>query len=151
MMRGGCSSHAGEEVPVCRSARQVEQSPEPYPQPLPPPPHSPTVEQIMYMFEERRSNDLLELLKIVHAMVGNDGNTNGNHSKLSDFQRTKPPSFTRVADPMEADDWRRTIENKLDIACTEQGDTVPFASHYLEGAAAIWWKILKPCGQHMKR
>ncbi|XP_073360361.1 uncharacterized protein [Aegilops tauschii subsp. strangulata] len=76
-------------------------------------------------------------------MVGQNGNSYGNHSKLSDFQRTKPPSFNEVADPMEADNWLRTIEKKLDIARTEEGDKVPFVTHYLEGAAAVWWDNTK--------
>ena len=76
-------------------------------------------------------------------MVGQNGNQNSHHSKLSDFQRTKPPSFIQAIDPLDADDWLRTIEKKLEIACTEEGDKVPFATHYLEGAAAIWWDNAK--------
>ena len=72
----------------------------------------------MCMFEERQNNGLIELLKSVQAMVGKNGNQNGHHSKLSDFQRTKPPSFSQVIDPLEADDWLRTIEKKLEIART---------------------------------
>ena len=97
----------------------------------------------MRMFEERRSNDPLEILKSVQVMVGQNGNQNGHHSKLSDFQRTKPPSFSQVIDPLDADDWLRTIEWKLEIARTEEDDKVPFATHYLEGAAAIWWENAK--------
>ena len=128
MTRCGSSSHGGDDVPVRRFARQAGHSPECY-QPPPPPPHPPTTEQIMCMFEERRNQDFLELLKSVHAMVGRNSSQNGNHSKLSDFQRTKPPSFNQVIDPMEADDWLRTIEKKLEIARTEEGDKVPFATH----------------------
>ena len=76
-------------------------------------------------------------------MVGQNGNPNGHHSKLSDFQRTKPPSFSQVVDPLEADDWLRTIQNKLEIACTDEAEKVPFATHYLEGAAAICWDNAK--------
>ena len=76
-------------------------------------------------------------------MVGQNGNQNGHHSKLSDFQRTKPPSFSQIVDPLDADDWLCTIEKKLEIARTEENDKVPFASHYLEGAAAIWWENAK--------
>ena len=90
------------------------------------------------MFEERRNNDLIEILRSVQAMVGQNGNQNGHHSKLSDFQRTKPPSFSQIVDPLDADDWLRTIEKKLEIARTEENDKVPFATHYPEGAAAIW-------------
>ncbi|XP_073357991.1 uncharacterized protein [Aegilops tauschii subsp. strangulata] len=76
-------------------------------------------------------------------MVGQNGNQYGNHSKLSDFQRTKPPSFSQVVGPLEADDWLRTIEKKLEISHTEEADKVPFATHNLEGAAAIWWDNAK--------
>jgi len=44
---------------------------------------------------------------------------------------------------LEAHDWLRTIEKKLEIAHTEEADTVPFGTHYLEGAAAIWWNNVK--------
>ena len=104
------------------------------------------------MFEERRNNDLIELLKSVHAMVGKNGNQNGHHSKLSDFQRTKPPSFSQVVDPLEADDLLWIIEKKLEIARKDEADKVPFATHYLEGAAAIWWdnvKALWPAGEEI--
>ncbi|XP_020168047.1 uncharacterized protein [Aegilops tauschii subsp. strangulata] len=76
-------------------------------------------------------------------MVGKNGNPNGHHSKLSDFQRTKPPTFSQVIDPLEADDWLRTIEKKLEIAYTKEVDKVPFATHCLEGAAALWWDNAK--------
>ena len=66
-------------------------------------------------------------------MVGQNGNQNGHHSKLSDFQRTKPPSFSHATDPLDADDWLRTIERKLEIARTDDG----------EGSLAIWWDNAK--------
>ncbi|XP_073355199.1 uncharacterized protein [Aegilops tauschii subsp. strangulata] len=76
-------------------------------------------------------------------MVGQNENQNGHHSKQSDFERTKPPSFSEVIDPLEADDWLRTIEKMLEIARTEEADKVLFSMHYLEGVAAIWWDNAK--------
>ena len=105
MTRGGSSSDTCEDVPVRRSVRQAGHSPEPYVPPPPPPPNPPSTEQILCMFEERRNNDLLEMLRSVQAMVGQNGNQNGHPSKLSDFQRTNPPSFSQVIDPLDADDW----------------------------------------------
>lgn len=85
MPQGGSSSQACEDVPVRRSARQAGQSPEPYQPPPPPPPHPPSTKQIMQMFEERRNNDMMELLKSVQVMVEQNGHQNGHYSKLSDF------------------------------------------------------------------
>ena len=129
MTRGGGSSNVREGTPVRRSARQAGYSPELYVQPPPPPPDPPSTEQVLRMFEEKRNNDLIEILRSVQAIVGQNGNQNGHHSKLSDFQRTKPPSFSQIVDPLDADDWLRTIEKKLEIARTEENDKVPFATH----------------------
>ena len=143
MTRGGSSSNVREGTPVRRSARQAGYSPEPYVQPPPPPPDPPSTEQVLRMFEEKKNNDLIEILRSVQAIVGQNGNQNGHHSKLSDFQRTNPPNFSQVVDPLDADDWLRTMEKKLEIARTEGNDKVPFATNYLEGATAIWWENTK--------
>lgn len=53
--------------------------------------------------------------------------------------RTKPPTFATSRKPLDADDWLRAIENKLDIGrCTNQ-EKVFYASHHLEGHAEDWW------------
>ena len=44
-----------------------------------------------------------------------------------------------------ADDWLRTMEKKLDIAHVDEQDKVPFATHYLEGPANMWWDNQKAC------
>jgi hypothetical protein len=33
--------------------------------------------------------------------------------KLGQFQRTKPPTFSHSVEPMDADDWLKTIEKKF--------------------------------------
>jgi hypothetical protein len=35
--------------------------------------------------------------------------------KLGEFQRTKPPTFSHFVEPMDADDWLKTIEKKLQV------------------------------------
>jgi hypothetical protein len=105
----------------------------------------------MRMFEEKRNQDLMELLRSMQTIIGQN-NGNGVHSKLSGFQRTKPPSFGQAVDPIEADDWLRTMEKKLQIARTNEADKVPFVTHYLEGPAAIWWdntKLTWPAGEEI--
>ena len=84
-------------------------------------------------------------------MVGQNGNQNGHHSKLSDFQRTKPPSYSQIVDPLDADDWLRTIEKKLEIARAEENDKVPFALISLKAQLPYGGKIQKPCGRLMRK
>ena len=84
-------------------------------------------------------------------MVGQNGNQNSHHSKLSDLQRTKPPSFSQVIDPLDAYDWLRTIERKLEIAHTEEDDKVPLAAIILKALPPYGGKMQKPCGLLMKK
>jgi hypothetical protein len=37
------------------------------------------------------------------------------HDKLEEFQRTKPLTFSHSVEPMDADDWLKTIEKKLQV------------------------------------
>src|SRR3954464_7438168 len=146
MRRGECSQSGDDDTPRRRSARQAGLSPEHLP---PHPPQAPTPDQIMRMFEERRNQDLMELLRGMHNIVGQNQYV-GSRSKLSDFQRAHPPNFNQATDPLEADDWLSTMEKKLEIARCDEEDKVPFATHYLEGSAAVWWdntKAVWPAGE----
>jgi hypothetical protein len=61
------------------------------------------------------------------------------HEKLGEFQRTKPPTFSHSIEPMDADDWLKTIEKKLQVVQCNNHEKVLFASHQLEGPTADWW------------
>ena len=63
----------------------------------------------------------------------------GQSSKLVEFQRTSPPVFTQSNEPLEADDWLRTMEQKFEVIKCPEEDKVPFAAQYLQGPAAAWW------------
>jgi hypothetical protein len=59
--------------------------------------------------------------------------------KLGEFQWTKPPTFSHSVEPMDADDWLKTIEKKLQVVQCNNREKVLFASHQLEGPALDWW------------
>ncbi|XP_025800065.1 uncharacterized protein LOC112879864 [Panicum hallii] len=59
--------------------------------------------------------------------------------KIERFIRLKAPTFSYAEDPLEADDWLRVIETKLDLTnCTDE-ECVALAVHQLEGTAKSWW------------
>ncbi|XP_062198819.1 uncharacterized protein LOC133901479 [Phragmites australis] len=60
-------------------------------------------------------------------------------SRLRTFLSTQPPTFSQAVEPMEADDWLRTIDSKLRIAQCNGREKVLFASHQLSGPAQEWW------------
>jgi hypothetical protein len=56
-----------------------------------------------------------------------------------DFQRTKPPTFSHSMEPMDADDWLKTVETKLQVVQCNNREKVLLALHQLIGPVADWW------------
>ena len=73
----------------------------------------------------------------------NNGNGHGARSKLKDFQQTNPPVFSKIVEPLDADDWLRTIANNLEVAAVDEADKVLFATHFLAGPARTWWETTR--------
>ncbi|XP_071681688.1 uncharacterized protein [Lolium perenne] len=97
---------------------------------------------------ERQAN-LATLQHLAQIATGNANNNNGGdgnadpRSKLKDFQSTNPPVFSKCTEPLDADDWLRTIENNLEVAGVGDNEKVLFATHYLSGPARAWWENVK--------
>jgi hypothetical protein len=58
---------------------------------------------------------------------------------LRDFRCTKPPTFSQAMEPMDADDWLKSIKKKLQVVQCNNHEKVLLASHQLFGPAADWW------------
>jgi hypothetical protein len=103
----------------------------------PPPP--PTLEQVLIM--------QAQMLQTMQQTMANMQQDQGHQptlqpqprDKLGEFQRAKPPSFSHSVESMDADDWLKTIEKKLQVVQCNNHEKVLFASHQLEGPAADWW------------
>jgi hypothetical protein len=59
--------------------------------------------------------------------------------KIERFIHLKAPTFSYSDDPLEADDWLRVIETKLDLTVCSGEECVAIAAHQLEGPAKAWW------------
>jgi hypothetical protein len=59
--------------------------------------------------------------------------------KIGEFQRTKPLTFSYSVEPINADEWLKTVEKKLQVVQCKNWDTVLLASHQLTGPAGDWW------------
>jgi hypothetical protein len=51
----------------------------------------------------------------------------------------KPPTFASAPDPLDADDWLKSIEKMRNIAQCSDREKVHYASGRLTGPAADWW------------
>jgi len=57
-----------------------------------------------------------------------------------DFTETRPPVFTKADEPLEVDDWLRTMEHKFSlIRCSETQKTL-FTAQQLREAVGAWWE-----------
>jgi hypothetical protein len=56
-----------------------------------------------------------------------------------EFMSHKPPSFSHSSQPLQVDEWIKTVEKMLNIAWCTDREKVLYASGRLEGTAADWW------------
>jgi hypothetical protein len=61
-------------------------------------------------------------------------------SWLGKFLRTHPTTFSQSKDPMEVEDWLKSIKKKMEIAECNDQEKVLFAVHQLIGTAADLWE-----------
>jgi hypothetical protein len=58
----------------------------------------------------------------------------------------KPPTFSNSLDPLQADDWLKSVEKMLNIAQCTNREKVLYASGRLTGPATDWWDAY--CAAH---
>jgi hypothetical protein len=56
--------------------------------------------------------------------------------RLGDFQRTKLPTFSHAMEPMDAIDWLKFVEKKLQVVQCNNREKVLLASHQLSSPIA---------------
>jgi hypothetical protein len=62
-----------------------------------------------------------------------------SRDRLGDFKCTKLPTFSYAVEPMDADDWLKSVEKKLQVVQCNNREKVLLASHQLSGPAVDWW------------
>jgi hypothetical protein len=60
-------------------------------------------------------------------------------NKHREFMSHNPPTYSHSVDPLDADDWLKTINKMLNITQCNDREKVLYASVRLEGAASDWW------------
>jgi hypothetical protein len=79
--------------------------------PLPPPP--PTLEQVLAMQAQMLQTMQQTMFNMQAAQP--QALPPPSRDRLGDFQRTKPPIFSHAMEPMDADDWLKYVEKKLQV------------------------------------
>jgi hypothetical protein len=60
--------------------------------------------------------------------------------KRAEFMRGHPPTFAHSSDPMDAEDWLRTMVRELHTAQCDDREKVLYGPCLLRGAAQSWWE-----------
>ncbi|CAN6240158.1 unnamed protein product [Urochloa humidicola] len=127
-------SDSGVDLPAQRRQRNHNPNPQ---QNQPPPMAGNNMEQ----FFQTQMALLQNLANTVAGLQDNQGANNNQppRSKHQEFMSHRPPTFSHSADPLDADDWLKTVEKMLSIAQCNDREKVLYASGRLEGTAGDWW------------
>jgi hypothetical protein len=109
-------------------------------------PPSPTSMAEIMLEAERNHRDQTRLLECI---AQNTSHQQDSVVTIQDFILLNPPVFRCSSEPLDADDWLRSLERKLETAHVAPGDRVLFAAYFLEGAALQWWEnfvAMQPIG-----
>jgi hypothetical protein len=101
----------------------------------PPPPPPLTLEQVLAL-QAQMLQTMQQTLVNLHAQPQVPPPP---RDRLEDFQRTKPPTFSYAVEPMDADDWLKSVAKKLQVVQCNNREKVLLASHHHSGPTADWW------------
>jgi hypothetical protein len=125
-----------EQVPELEGGSGQEQEQEM----TPPPPH-PNLADVMVV-----QTQLMQM--ITHMLAQNNYKNHraqhhnvqeGFQKKVENFNKLRPPTFDNSADPMDAYNWLREIEKKLELTDFTEEECVTVAAHELISTASAWW------------
>jgi hypothetical protein len=103
---------------------------------LPPPP-LPTLEQVLVM--QAQILQTMQQTMINMQAAWPQAPPSPLRDRLGDFQRTKPHTFSHVVELMDANDWLKSVEKKLQVVQCNNHENVLLASHQLSSPAVDWW------------
>ena len=90
-------------------------------------PQPPSLAEVM-LEAERNKRETNRLLERIEQNTAHHQRT--NVVSLSDFIKLHPPTFHHSVEPLDADDWLRSITHKLRSALVAEADKVTFAAYH---------------------
>jgi hypothetical protein len=73
----------------------------------------PTLDQVLMM--QAQILQIMQQTMINMQNAQHQASSPPSRDRLGDFQCTKPPTFSNSVEPMDADDWLKTVEKKLQV------------------------------------
>jgi hypothetical protein len=125
--------------------KEAEPESEQYqPEPEQPPPPPPELVDVM-----ARQTQLMQMMVEAMEYRGNGGSHNAPPGedlmkKSRSFIRLKAPTISYSDQPLDADDWLRVIETKLDLTVCTGKECVAITAHQLDGSASLDGTYMPP-------
>jgi hypothetical protein len=120
--------------------------------PPPPPPY--TVEQFFMQFlgSQRNMENMQQNMEAVLRNIANNthhglhqgGHEVNQYSNFKEFMDMRPPIFKEAAEPLEADEWINTMEQKFHVLRLTEELKTEYASHQLQGPTGYGGPITAP-------
>jgi hypothetical protein len=101
------------------------------------PPLLPTLEQVLAMQAQMLQTLQQTMVNMQHAQLQAPPPT--SRDRLRDFQCTKLSTFSHAMELMNAYDWLKFVEKKLQVVQCNNHERVLLASDQLSGPTANWW------------
>jgi hypothetical protein len=118
------------------------------PPPPPPPPY--TAEQFFAQFlkSQRNMENMQQNMEAALRSIADNtrrgvnpgGHEVNQYSSFKDFMDTRPPIFKEAAEPLDAEEWINTMEDKFRVLRMTEVLKIEYAAHLLQGPAGMWWK-----------
>jgi hypothetical protein len=124
-----------------RGGRRAQQDEVPQQQQLPPPPPM-SIEQ-MFLMQTKAVQAIGQTLAAIQQQQQPPPQPQMPQmprDKGAEFMRGHPPTFAHSSDPVDAEDWLRTVERELHIAQCDDREKVLYGPRLLRGAAQSWWE-----------
>jgi hypothetical protein len=121
----------------------------------PPPPIPPTLANAIATLVDATADNarvLREVLQNQNQPGARVPPNNARNASYMEFMETRPPTFIKVEEPLEADEWLWVVEQKFGlIQCTEV-QKPQFAAQLLRGPTSTWWAnfvVVQPAGHQI--
>jgi hypothetical protein len=102
----------------------------------PPPPPPPTLDQVLAM--QAQMLQTMQQIMVNMQAARPQAPPSPLRDRIGDFQHTKPPTFSHAVEPMDANDWLKSVETKLQVVQCNKSEKVLLTSHQLSGPAVDW-------------
>jgi len=107
--------------------------------PSPPPPPNPAELMQLMVENQRMLTETINRMANQGGRHAQEGPAPNQYSSFKDFMDTKPPPFREAEEPLQAEEWLNTVEQKFRLLRLTEGLKAEYAAHQLQGPAGIWW------------